>query len=106
MVASQEIKTLVDQIVTQFKPEKVILFGSHAYGNPAKDSDVDLLVVMEFKGNSALKAAEILNATNPNFPIDMIVRTPEQVRKRMELGDFFILDVIEKGEILYEAAYA
>jgi predicted nucleotidyltransferase len=64
MVNDQDFQTLVDRIVAKYSPEKIILFGSHATGNTSNDSDVDLLVVMNFNGLPALKAAEILNATN------------------------------------------
>jgi predicted nucleotidyltransferase len=106
MVDSKRIQALSNRIIAQFKPEKVILFGSHAYGNPGIDSDVDLLVIMKFDGKNAIKAAEILNTINPNFPVDLIVRTPDQVRERLSLGDFFIREILEKGTVLYEAAYA
>ena len=106
MVDTKHIQAFSNRIIAQFKPEKVILFGSHAYGNPGIDSDVDLLVIMNFDGKNAVKAAEILNTTNPNFPVDLIVRTPDQVRERLSLGDFFMKEILEKGTVLYEAAYA
>jgi len=106
MVDTKHIQAFSNRIIAQFKPEKVILFGSHAYGNPGLDSDVDLLVIMNFDGKNAVKAAEILNTTNPNFPVDLIVRTPDQVRERLSLGDFFMKEILEKGTVLYEAAYA
>jgi len=106
MVDSKSIQAFSNQIIAQYKPEKIILFGSYAYGNPGTDSDVDLLVIMEFDGKNAIKSAEILNTTNPKFPVDLIVRTPEQVRERLKLGDFYIKEIFEKGTVLYEAAYA
>src|SRR4030067_3735652 len=102
MVDPQEIQGLIERIVTIFRPEKVILFGSYANNNPAQDSDVDLLVVMKFRGNSALKSAEILNAIDPLFPVDLIVRTPDQLRKRVELDDFFIKNILENGKVIYD----
>ena len=90
----------------QFNPSKIILFGSYAHGKPTEDSDVDMLVVMKFKGRGARKASEILVATDPRFPIDLLVRTPAQIRTRLKLGDFFIREITQKGKVLYEASAA
>jgi predicted nucleotidyltransferase len=106
MVDTDDIQAIIDQIVRYFHPKKVVLFGSYAYGVPSQDSDVDLLVVMDYEGGSALKSVEILNAVNPSFAIDLLVRTPEQVRQRIKLGDFFMKEIIDKGKVLYEATYA
>ena len=89
-----------------FSPFKVILFGSHAAGTATEDSDVDILVIMPFKGKPARMALEILNKLDPKFPIDLIVRTPEQIEDRLAKGDFFIKEIMEKGKVLYEAADA
>ncbi|MGD1861298.1 MAG: nucleotidyltransferase domain-containing protein [Leptolyngbyaceae cyanobacterium] len=104
MVEMSQIKALSQQIAEQFQPERIILFGSYAYGDPNEDSDVDLLVVMPFEGHSPRKAAEIRFQVRPQFPLDLLVRTSELLRQRLELGDFFIQEIIDKGEVLYEAA--
>ena len=106
MVNAKDIQTLSDRIVALCHPEKIILFGSYAQGNPSVDSDVDLLVILKLDGKNALKATEILKAINPHFPVELIVRTPDQVRERLELGDFFIKEIFEKGKVLYDAANA
>jgi len=100
------IRKFALQIAEQFNPTKIILFGSYAYGTPTENSDVDVLVIMPFEGRSARQAAEILIATDPDFPIDLLVRTPEQVKERVELGDFFMREITKKGKVLYEAAHA
>jgi predicted nucleotidyltransferase len=105
-VSRSLIGKYADQIAKKFHPNKIILFGSYAYGKPSEDSDVDILVIMHFEGKGAHKATEILLATDPRFPIDLIVRTPEQIRTRIKLGDFFIREITQKGEVLYEAAHA
>ncbi|HYN84419.1 MAG TPA: nucleotidyltransferase domain-containing protein [Pyrinomonadaceae bacterium] len=92
-----------DDIVREFRPAYVILFGSYAYGTPTADSDVDLLVVLEFKGKPIHKAVEILNRVNSKIPLDLIVRTPEQVRSRIANKDSFMCEVLEKGRRLYES---
>ena len=105
-ITRSTIRRYANKIARQFHPNKIILFGSYAYGKPSEDSDVDLLVIMPFEGKGVHKATEILLATDPRFPIDLIVRTPEQIRTRIQLGDFFIREITQKGKILYEAAHA
>jgi predicted nucleotidyltransferase len=105
MVDMGSIRELAKQIVRECHPERVILFGSYSYGTPTADSDVDLLVVMPCEGKGCRKAVEILNKVNPKFPVDLLVRTPEQVRQRLAWNDFFLREILEKGKILYEAAH-
>lgn len=104
-VTKSIIRNYADQIAKQFHPNKIILFGSYAYGKPNEDSDVDMLIIMPFEGKGAHKATEILLATDPRFPIDLLVRTPEQIKTRLKLGDFFIREITQKGKVLYEAPY-
>ena len=98
------IRKYAHQIAKQFHPYKIILFGSYAYGKPTEDSDVDILVIMSFKGRNPEKATEIWMETRPKFPIDIMVRKPEEMKKRLAMGDFFLREITEKGEVLYEAA--
>lgn len=106
MKINAEIKDLCRQIVENFRPEKVVLFGSYAYGKPNADSDIDLLVVMPFEGRNSQKAIEILSGVETNLPLDLLVRTSEQVKQRIEMEDFFMQDIIGKGKVLYEADHA
>jgi len=106
MNISAEIKKLCEQISRDFRPERIILFGSHAYGSPTPDSDVDLLVVMPFEGRHTQQAIRILNKLNALTPIDLLVRTPEQVRERLAMGDFFMHEILEQGKVMYEADHA
>lgn len=103
MVRKEEIQQLSDNIAREFRPECIILFGSYAYGNPTGDSDVDLLVVLPFEGKAAHKALEILRKVNPRIPVDLVVRTPEQVQNRIANNDWFMREVFEKGRKLYES---
>lgn len=105
-ITRSTIRRYANQIAKQFHPNKIILFGSYAYGKPTEDSDVDILVIMPFEGKGAHKATEILLATDPRFPIDLIVRTPKQIKTRIKLGDFFLREITEKGKVLYESAHA
>lgn len=106
MVSRSAIQTACDAIVEGFRPEKVILFGSHAYGSPGDSSDVDLLVIMPFEGSPIRKAAEISVRIPRGFPVDVLVRTPEFVQERLALNDFFVQEIMRKGHVLYDAADA
>ncbi len=103
MVTRRQIKSYVKRMAGQVHPQRVILFGSYAYGKPTPDSDVDLLVVMPHKGHSARKAAEIRTAVRAGFPMDLVVRSPEEIRRRLKMGDFFIREIMERGQPLYES---
>ncbi len=104
MIDKEDIVALAERIARGFAPERIILFDSYAYGTPTEDSDVDLLVVLPFEGNHTRKAIEILNKTDPHFPIDLLARTPDVVQWRVEQGDFFLHEIVERGQTLYEAA--
>ncbi len=105
-ISKRAIHAFARQVAKEFKPKKIILFGSYAYGKPTADSDVDILIVMSFSGRNPEKATEIWMATKPKFPIDIMVRKPAELKKRLAMGDFFLKDVVTKGKVLYEAAYA
>ena len=104
-ITQEQIQEYSDRIAAEFKPERIILFGSYAYGTPTADSDVDLLVVMPFEGDSVYKALDILKRIDPPFSIDLLVRTPEQVRQRLAWNDFFLREIVERGRELYAAAH-
>jgi predicted nucleotidyltransferase len=97
------IKRLFDQIAGEFLAEKIILLGSHAYGKPQWDSDIDLLVIMPFKGTFHRQAVEIRSRINAGMALDLLVRTPEHVKRRFEMGDSFIREIFERGKVVYEA---
>jgi uncharacterized protein len=105
MVSPRDIKRFSDAIARRFKPEKIILFGSYAYGKPTPDSDVDLLVVMPCKQRPLDQALEIRRAIKAGFPLDLIVRTPADLRQRLAWGDFFLREITEEGKVLYETAH-
>lgn len=105
MISFSTVEAFCEEVVEKFRPEKIILFGSYAYGEPTLDSDIDLLVVLPFEGHPARKAVEILISIDYHFPLDLIVRTPRNIEKRLEMGDFFIQEILHKGRILYETDY-
>ncbi len=103
IVDFRQIRRLSDRIAQEFRPERIVLFGSHALGTAHTESDVDLLVIMPFEGKGAVKSVEILNRVNPRFPVDLLVRTPEQIRQRLSWNDFFLHEILDSGKVLYEA---
>jgi predicted nucleotidyltransferase len=105
MMDFPSIQRLCDDIVRRFHPQKVILFGSYAHGKPTPDSDVDLLVLMPFRGHPAHKVLEIRRAIRAPFPLDLLVRTPADVKARIKLGDFFLREIVENGRTLYESSH-
>lgn len=106
MIEMDRIESLSKRIAEEFRPERIILFGSYAYGKPTQDSDVDLLVIMPFRGRSVYKAAEILTRIHPRFPVDILVRTRAQVRKRVAMDDWFMQEIVSQGRVLYEANHS
>jgi predicted nucleotidyltransferase len=99
-----EIKAQTEVIIKKFDPEKIILFGSYAYGSPTSESDVDLLVIVETNDSTLKLSAEIALSLDHSFPLDIIVKTPEQFEKRLQNGDFFLEDISLNGKIMYERA--
>jgi predicted nucleotidyltransferase len=102
MVDEREIRSLSERIAKEFQPQRIILFGSYATGRPTPDSDVDLLVILPFEGKNFTKSLEILNHTNPQFPIDLLARTPEDTEQRYREGDPLIREALDRGKVLYE----
>ena len=102
MIKMEQIIELNRRIVEEFEPERVILFGSHAYGTPTDASDVDVLVILPFEGKEARKALEIARRVRPEFPVDILARTPEKVRQRLEMNDLFLKTIMEKGTVLHD----
>ena len=98
------IDAVVRQIVKQFHPQQIILFGSYAYGQPRPESDVDLLVVMETPLKETEQAVRICQAIEYHFGLDLIVRTPVTLARRLALGDPFLHEAANKGKVLYERA--
>ena len=103
----QDIKRYCDQIAAVFNPEKIILFGSYAYGKPTEDSDVDVLVVLpksrRLGRRPSLKIREKVQA---DFAVDILVRDPEFVRERLREGDCFLEEITGKGRLMYEGIQA
>ena len=104
-VTLRAIRRYARQVAERFEPDQIILFGSHAYGTLNADSDVDFLVVMPTR-NPLDKALKIRLAISAPFPLDLLVRTPETLKWRLEEGDCFLREIVSSGKVLYENADA
>ena len=97
------LKSIIQRIVSGMQPQKIILFGSYAYGNPTADSDVDLLVIMESDARSAERVLAISRLLRPRpFPMDILVRTSQEISDALTKKDSFIQEILSQGIILYE----
>ncbi len=90
------------RIGEEFQTQKVVLFGSYAYGTPDLDSDVDLLVVLDSDEPMAQRIRRVTEVAKVRFlPMDVLVRTPAEIAERLAMGDFFMAEILEKGKVLY-----
>jgi predicted nucleotidyltransferase len=110
MTTSKGIRDLVQDILgkllTGYAPQKVILFGSYAYGDPRPDSDIDLLIVKETDERFIdrwVAVRRLLSDPGRTIPLETLVLTPQELSKRLAIGDQFLAEILEKGEILYAA---
>ncbi|WP_395746226.1 nucleotidyltransferase domain-containing protein [Prosthecobacter sp.] len=103
----QDIKRYCDAIAAAFKPRRIILFGSHAYGRPNEDSDVDVLVVMPKSRRAGTQTAiKIREQVGADFPVDVLVRGENEVERRVRESDLFMTQITREGRIMYEAVNA
>jgi predicted nucleotidyltransferase len=100
-ISMRVIRRFARDVAREFHPDKIILFGSYAYGTPHDDSDVDILVIIPAR-SPLVMAARIDNAINPPFPLDIIVRTPSEMRWRLEERESFLTEIVARGKVLYE----
>jgi predicted nucleotidyltransferase len=101
-IPMQLIRRFARRVVEHFQPDKIILFGSYAYGQPHDDSDVDILVVMPTR-NQLDQAFKIHWTIQPPFPLHLVVRTPKNMEWRLAEGESFLTEVVSRGKVLYEA---
>jgi predicted nucleotidyltransferase len=97
------IRRFARQVAEKFRPEKIILFGSYAYGTPHDESDVDLLVVMP-TANEIDQAIRIKQAFERPFALDVVVKTPARLARELRDENWFLREAVAKGKVLYEAA--
>ena len=98
----KKIQEIADKIAKKYQPEKIILFGSYAWGRPHKWSDVDLFIVKQSNKKRWEREHELRRKIfPPEMSIGLLIYTPREIKERVALGDFFVKDVINKGKILY-----
>lgn len=99
------LNEMVQRIVGRFHPDRIILFGSYANGEPTYDSDLDILVVMPVEGSRRSKANEIdLALADRTVPVDVIVVTPDQFEKQRDVIGTIVREAVREGKTVYERA--
>jgi predicted nucleotidyltransferase len=104
--ARKEIANILGRLIAEYAPQRVILFGSYAYGNPQSDSDIDLLIIKDTSDRFIdrwVTVRRILSDAKRSLPLDTLILTPREVAQRLAIGDQFIAEVLERGEVLYAA---
>ena len=99
----QKIQSMADKIAQEFKPEKIILFGSWAWGTPHEDSDVDLFIVKESNKKRWEREYDLrMKLIGNKFPpMDLLIYTPEEMEQRIRIEDLFIQDILKNGKLVY-----
>ncbi len=100
------IENMLLRLVEQYRPIKIILFGSYASGIPGPDSDIDLLIIKDTDESFLERwctVGKILEGTHPSIPVDTLVLTPREIERRLSIEDQFISEILEKGKLLYAA---
>lgn len=108
MVKNKKIQKLIQEVVEQIKreyqPEKIILYGSYAYGKPTRDSDIDLFIIKDTDKERIYRFAEVkklIYEPRRRIPISPLVYTPKELAERLAIGDDFVKEIMTRGEVLY-----
>jgi len=106
MNSEREIERIIKRIAEGYQPLRVILFGSHAWGDPTEDSDIDLLIIKETSDRFIdrwVAVRELIADPHRRTPVEPIVMTPEELDRRIARGDQFFREIVTKGKLLYAA---
>src|SRR5215813_622111 len=102
-VTEEVLQEIVHRLVTGLHPHRIVLFGSYVYGTPTADSDVDLLVMVDTQARPADRYLCVSRLLRPRpFPLDLVVKTPEEVARALDKGDAFMREIMARGRVLYE----
>lgn len=102
MISQEKINEVVNRIVKNVNPEKIILFGSYAYENPSEDSDLDLLIIKEMKMPRYKRSREVKKYLRGlKIPIDVIVYTQKEIKEWENTKTSFISQATKEGKVLY-----
>jgi len=97
------LKNIVDKIINNFNPDKIIIFGSYAYGHPTVDSDMDIMIVMETDEKPHKRAVSVRKVLKGiGIPKDIIVKTPEEFERFKDIVGTIVYPAAHKGRIIYE----
>ena len=99
------ISKLVDRLKEQYQPERIILYGSYAYGNPTEESDIDLLIIKDTNErpiDRRITVRKLVSDIRKKIPFSSLVLTPEEISHRLAMGDDFFIEITNKGQVLYE----
>jgi len=105
MKQTEIISRIVEKIKEGYNPQKIILFGSYARGNPTEDSDIDLLIIKETNKRRDERFVDVKRIIyNPNIrvPVSPIVYTPKELKRRLDMGDDFVNEILKRGVVLYD----
>jgi uncharacterized protein len=101
-VTEEILAEIVRRLVAALDPEKIILFGSYVYSSPSGDSDVDMLVIMKTTARPADRYVSVSRVIRPRpFPLDFLVKTPDEIARALAKGDSFIQEIVAQGRVLY-----
>ena len=107
VISSTDIENYCAAIAREFRPRKIVVFGSYAYGTPTRDSDLDLLVVMPKRKRDGVRPSLAIRRRVPaRFAVDILVRPPGEVSRRLRDRDSFMTEVMSRDRIMYEAGHA
>lgn len=100
----KSLQSIVKKIIAHYHPDKVVLFGSYAWGKPHADSDVDLFIIKKTRKPTLERIREVDELlADRDIALDVLVYTPAQVERRLKLNDPFIRSIVSRGKVLYEA---
>jgi len=104
-VTEEVLQAMVHRLVTGLHPHKIMLFGSYVSGTPTADSDVDLLVIVDTQARPVDRYVCVSRLLRPRpFPLDLLVKTPEEIAQALDREDAFIREITAQGRVLYERA--
>lgn len=100
---NETLPAAIENLIRTVNPQKIILFGSYAYGNPTPDSDVDLLVIWDTSASHTERYMQVARSLRPRlFPVDIVVKTPQEIEESLNHHSFFTKEIYKKGIVLYE----
>ncbi|MCL4868902.1 MAG: nucleotidyltransferase domain-containing protein [Anaerolineae bacterium] len=101
---NQALAEIVACLIERYQPQRIILYGSLAYGTPHHDSDIDLLIIKETPETPVARRIAVRQLVQPQpyqVPFSPLVLTPAELNKRLAMGDPFYQAIVQQGRVLY-----